>query len=79
MLLLITSGAKGLENCNQVKVTLLRKKLLEVKFKILTKISTSVKVKRNCFKNTQEQVFFKVFKQNKQTILLTYGNWLTAT
>ena len=31
---------KVLENCNQVKVSLLTKKLLEVKYKVLAKKST---------------------------------------
>ena len=31
---------KALENCNQVKASLLTKKLLEVKYKVLTKRST---------------------------------------
>ena len=36
----LTVVLKVLENCNQVKVSLLTKKLLEVKYKVLTKKST---------------------------------------
>ena len=39
-----------------------------MKYKVLTKKSTWVKVKSCLFKSTLVQVFLKVFKQNKQTI-----------
>ena len=74
----ISSGVKNTRKLQSSKSFVTDEKLLEVKYQVLNKKSSWVKVKSSRFKSIQVQMLLKVFTQSKQTIHSTYDNWSTT-